>query len=826
MAFAAAGSLIQGTATSFAMTTVTAGDFVLLEIVVSSSNTVYCTAVSGGGCNWTQTGSVYFGVSHNMTAAIFTGRVTAAGSATVTLSFSGSTPTFFAAGQEFSSATGAWVLDQQGNLDGVAGSTWPSLTPAASGELYFGYAYDTGTAVAGATSGYTYDVDAHTNGLAFNPACTASAQAPVWGDSGQLFGSMILLREMEAGIAVFAEQPATTISGGGTTAPAAGTTETWTAATWAPFPVASNATTPPAYFTVADTAAGYQSEEIRVLNTSTGLVLRGANGTTPVAHQAGFRVTQVIDAGTAGNWPQEYNVRSRLFGAKGDGTTDDTAAIQAALTACRGAGGGIVRIPAGTYLLSSALVPGSSVTLTGDGPGITHLTMTGGSSTANGIDTTGLSALESLCIENMTIEGPHTGSGIGIKIGSASTLNPPFQVSLRNLTVDGWGTHGVELDNTIASEVTLVISLNNGGTGFYLNGTAASCTSITLKSCYAVNNTSGNGYWLENCNYTALVGNAADNNATAYLIDSCNLISVSGCGAEILATGFEITGCSGVSLQGCSVYQATSEAFWVTGNSAGVVLDACSETGPNGATASFKVDSGSSAQITQPVYTTAVSLASGMYGTVLSDQKFTGSVGIGAVPDGTAGDLTVNNNCFVAGNMHVDNPGTSGFFELAGISDGVQYANFSLAQAGGSNSWTFAHLLSHSLVITSYNGTSFISGLTLTQPGALSSLYNTLDDSSGNMTAAGNIDVATAGKGLQVKEGTNAKQGTATLSSGTAVVSNTSVTASSRIFLTAQDNSTAGALRVSARTAGTSFTITSSNGTDSGVVAYEIFEPG
>ena len=92
-------------------------------------------------------------------------------------------------------------------------------------------------------------------------------------------------------------------------------------------------------------------------------------------------------------------------------------------------------------------------------------------------------------------------------------------------------------------------------------------------------------------------------------------------------------------------------------------------------------------------------------------------------------------------------------------------------------------------------------------------------------TFAGNLSVTAVGSGLLVKEGANAKQGVATLSSGTIVVSNTSVTASSRIQLTAQDNNSTGALRVSARTAGTSFTITSSNAADSGVVAYEIFEP-
>ena len=40
----------------------------------------------------------------------------------------------------------------------------------------------------------------------------------------------------------------------------------------------------------------------------------------------------------------------RQFGAKGDGKTLDTAAIQKALDECGKAGGGIVRFPAGTYL--------------------------------------------------------------------------------------------------------------------------------------------------------------------------------------------------------------------------------------------------------------------------------------------------------------------------------------------------------------------------------------------------------------------------------------------------------------------------------------------
>jgi len=81
--------------------------------------------------------------------------------------------------------------------------------------------------------------------------------------------------------------------------------------------------------------------------------------------------------------------------------------------------------------------------------------------------------------------------------------------------------------------------------------------------------------------------------------------------------------------------------------------------------------------------------------------------------------------------------------------------------------------------------------------------------------------------GFNVKEGgTDARMGTATLVGGSAVVATTSVTATSRIFvLSNTDGGTPGWIRVSARTAGTSFTITSSSGTDTSTVAWLIVEP-
>jgi hypothetical protein len=68
-------------------------------------------------------------------------------------------------------------------------------------------------------------------------------------------------------------------------------------------------------------------------------------------------------------------------------------------------------------------------------------------------------------------------------------------------------------------------------------------------------------------------------------------------------------------------------------------------------------------------------------------------------------------------------------------------------------------------------------------------------------------------------------RGAATLAAGQAVVLTPFVTADSLVQLTAQDDLTIGTLRVSARMPGAGFTISSSDGADRGLVAWEIKEP-
>jgi hypothetical protein len=83
-----------------------------------------------------------------------------------------------------------------------------------------------------------------------------------------------------------------------------------------------------------------------------------------------------------------YTVSVQDFGAKGDGVTDDRAAIQAAINQLESKGGGVLTVPAGTYLLNSYapsahpwyfynLLVGSNVLIQGT-PGASFLQGAGG----------------------------------------------------------------------------------------------------------------------------------------------------------------------------------------------------------------------------------------------------------------------------------------------------------------------------------------------------------------------------------------------------------------------------------------------------------------
>jgi hypothetical protein len=85
----------------------------------------------------------------------------------------------------------------------------------------------------------------------------------------------------------------------------------------------------------------------------------------------------VLDQGGA-----VFNVKSQLFGARGDYSTDDTRAIQSAINAAAAQGGGIVFYPPGNYLVSNLNFGGSNVIHQGVGRSVAVLYQRSGSSGA------------------------------------------------------------------------------------------------------------------------------------------------------------------------------------------------------------------------------------------------------------------------------------------------------------------------------------------------------------------------------------------------------------------------------------------------------------
>jgi hypothetical protein len=132
-----------------------------------------------------------------------------------------------------------------------------------------------------------------------------------------------------------------------------------------------------------------------------------------------------------------FNVKA--YGAKGDGTTDDTVAIQASITACQGSTyGGIVYFPPGTYKVTGTtyalLVTGSNTYLLGAGSGNT--TIAHASTTGDTVffqkDATGVTRSE-----NVGVEGIQFKPSVTKTAGNEINVFYSYNVQLCHLRFDG-----------------------------------------------------------------------------------------------------------------------------------------------------------------------------------------------------------------------------------------------------------------------------------------------------------------------------------------------------------------------------------------------------
>jgi hypothetical protein len=138
-----------------------------------------------------------------------------------------------------------------------------------------------------------------------------------------------------------ADRAQTTVTSGGTDAPVSGTVETWIVASSAMFgvPVANVS-----QFHVSDPFAPSEIIAVTAVSVTTWTVTRGADGTTPVPHAAGFLVFQTTTAGFLGSVAQPSSAFASVFspltyGATGNGIADDTTFVQECAAAAIAAGG-------------------------------------------------------------------------------------------------------------------------------------------------------------------------------------------------------------------------------------------------------------------------------------------------------------------------------------------------------------------------------------------------------------------------------------------------------------------------------------------------------
>jgi hypothetical protein len=182
--------------------------------------------------------------------------------------------------------------------------------------------------------------------------------------------------------------------------------------------------------------------------------------------------------------PAVTDVRS--LGAHGDGVHDDGSAINAALLAAAKSGGGVVYLPAGTYLVGQTLLFPSErpVTLAGSGAGSTTIKLKDGAnadlvSQAGFSDLTGTSSsrgLDGAAMKDLRLDGNRLRNrrGSGIRwYGRAFSIH---NVAIENCAGDGlwtefsgpddFSTLGVELEATY----TQLVTAHNGGAGWRNKG--------------------------------------------------------------------------------------------------------------------------------------------------------------------------------------------------------------------------------------------------------------------------------------------------------------------------------------------------------------------
>lgn len=175
----------------------------------------------------------------------------------------------------------------------------------------------------------------------------------------------------------------------------------------------------------------------------------GTSGTTPLSAR---RALGISEGATTDNM---VSVKDFPFRAVGDGVTDDTASIQAAIDAVHIAGGTLM-LPSGIYKLNGTLIFTSGVNVQGDGRGVSVLSYVG---SGIAVDTSYAGAVTTgVHFSDFTITSL-TGT-IGMRLQAAIAIKLE-RVEITSITRTAFTTAGLQISPVNAGNPALSIIIDD-----------------------------------------------------------------------------------------------------------------------------------------------------------------------------------------------------------------------------------------------------------------------------------------------------------------------------------------------------------------------------